>query len=247
MLSYKGFYGSISEICKTFYKDYKTVMRLAETQPIEKAIEQTKSNTPVTCKQKQIDNIAPLPNFLRLDEEDRTYAITNIDIIENFIQERHISDEDMQQNLYVQYLYAVTKTNAYMKRYYRRLLIKQRLRQTYIILFRKQYICKRNTVLVNAKTILREKQERNVYDIEEQIAEKVRRETIKHAISLLTPRKQRIINAYYGLNENEPKTFNQIGKELNVTLQRAKYIHDEALRDLRSPRILRKLKLRELL
>lgn len=247
MLSYKGFYGNISEICKTFYKDYKTVMHLAETRPIEKAIEQTKSNTPVTYKQKQIDNIAPLPNVLRLDEEDKIYAITNIDIIENFIQERHIADEDMQQNLYVQYLYAITKTNAYMKRYYRRLLIKQRLRQTYIVLFRKQYICRRNTVLVDAKTILREKQEQNICDIEKQIAEKERRETIKRAVSLLTPRKQKVINAYYGLNENEPKTLTQIGKELNVTPQRAKYIHDEALRNLRSPRILRELKLRELL
>ncbi|MDD5680966.1 MAG: sigma-70 family RNA polymerase sigma factor [Candidatus Omnitrophica bacterium] len=61
-------------------------------------------------------------------------------------------------------------------------------------------------------------------------------------LSELSDREQRVISLRYGLEDNRPRTLEEIGKEFNVTRERIRQIEAKALRKLRHPSRSRKLK-----
>ena len=72
-----------------------------------------------------------------------------------------------------------------------------------------------------------------------QIAE---REMLDAVLDTLTAREQDIIRQRFGLDDNVPKTLEEVGKEFNVTRERIRQIEAKALRKLRHPTRSKKLK-----
>lgn len=68
------------------------------------------------------------------------------------------------------------------------------------------------------------------------------RENISEVLDTLSPKEAKVIMLRYGLIDNHPKTLEQIGKELGLPRERVRQIESKALRYLRNPLILEKLK-----
>lgn len=79
-------------------------------------------------------------------------------------------------------------------------------------------------------------------DLLEEYVKKLTREEIKIIISRLTEREQRILNLRFGLSGEEPLTYEQIGKMLNISRGYVREIEARALRRLRHPRNTKNLK-----
>ena len=58
----------------------------------------------------------------------------------------------------------------------------------------------------------------------------------------LSEREERVIRLRYGLDDNRPRTLEEVGKEFNVTRERIRQIEAKALRKLRNPSRSKKLK-----
>ena len=67
------------------------------------------------------------------------------------------------------------------------------------------------------------------------------REQLLSVIETLTPREQKVIRMRYGLDNNHPRTLEEVGKEFNVTRERIRQIEAKALRKLKNPSRSKKL------
>ena len=68
------------------------------------------------------------------------------------------------------------------------------------------------------------------------------REEIEKVLQTLTPREEKVIRLRYGLDDNRPRTLEEVGKEFQVTRERIRQIEAKALRKLRHPSRSKKLK-----
>ncbi len=68
---------------------------------------------------------------------------------------------------------------------------------------------------------------------DEDTFEKALTETINATLSTLKEREATVLRLYYGLDGDEPKTLEDIGRELNVTRERVRQIKEKALDRLR--------------
>lgn len=69
----------------------------------------------------------------------------------------------------------------------------------------------------------------------ESAAQDILRTQLLLVIETLTPREQKVIRLRYGLDDNHPRTLEEVGKEFNVTRERIRQIEAKALRKLRHP------------
>ena len=67
------------------------------------------------------------------------------------------------------------------------------------------------------------------------------KEEINAVLQTLTPREERVIRLRYGLDDNHPRTLEEVGREFNVTRERIRQIEAKALRRLRHPSRLSRL------
>ncbi len=70
----------------------------------------------------------------------------------------------------------------------------------------------------------------------------VMREQLAEVLKTLTPREARVLSLRYGLEDGNPKTLEEVGKEFNVTRERIRQIEAKALRKLRHPSRSKKLR-----
>ncbi len=68
------------------------------------------------------------------------------------------------------------------------------------------------------------------------------REQLAEVLKTLTPREARVLSLRYGLDDGNPKTLEEVGKEFQVTRERIRQIEAKALRKLRHPSRSKKLK-----
>ncbi|MBA7714776.1 RNA polymerase sigma factor RpoD [subsurface metagenome] len=68
------------------------------------------------------------------------------------------------------------------------------------------------------------------------------KENVAKVLDYLTPREQRVIKLRFGLEDEIPRTLEEVGKEFNLTRDRIRQIEGKALRKLRHPRLSRRLK-----
>lgn len=68
------------------------------------------------------------------------------------------------------------------------------------------------------------------------------REQLSDVLSTLTPREAKVLRLRFGLEDGRSRTFEEVGKEFNVTRERIRQIEAKALRKLRHPSRSRKLK-----
>jgi len=67
------------------------------------------------------------------------------------------------------------------------------------------------------------------------------REEIDAVLQTLTPREEKVIRLRYGLDDNHPRTLEEVGREFNVTRERIRQIEAKAIRRLRHPSRLKRL------
>jgi RNA polymerase primary sigma factor len=72
-------------------------------------------------------------------------------------------------------------------------------------------------------------------------AQDILKAQLLQVIETLTPREQKVIRLRYGLDDNHPRTLEEVGKEFNVTRERIRQIEAKALRKLRHPNRSKKL------
>ena len=68
------------------------------------------------------------------------------------------------------------------------------------------------------------------------------RQQLFGVLNTLTPREEKVLRMRYGLDDNRPKTLEEVGKLFNVTRERIRQIEAKALRKLRHPNRTKKLK-----
>ena len=71
---------------------------------------------------------------------------------------------------------------------------------------------------------------------------KMLKEQLLQVLNTLTPREQKVLRLRYGLDDSHPRTLEEVGREFNVTRERIRQIEAKALRKLRHPNRLKKLK-----
>lgn len=57
----------------------------------------------------------------------------------------------------------------------------------------------------------------------------------------LTPKEERVLRLRYGLDDDRPRTLEEVGREFDVTRERIRQIEAKALRKLKSPNRARRL------
>ena len=67
-------------------------------------------------------------------------------------------------------------------------------------------------------------------------------EELNSVLESLTPREERVIRLRFGLDDNRPRTLEEVGKEFGVTRERIRQIETKAIRRLRQPNRLNRLK-----
>ncbi|MCC8073541.1 MAG: RNA polymerase sigma factor RpoD [Clostridiales bacterium] len=68
------------------------------------------------------------------------------------------------------------------------------------------------------------------------------KEQLSEVLKTLTPREEKVLSLRFGLDDGNPKTLEEVGKEFNVTRERIRQIEAKALRKLRHPSRSKKLK-----
>lgn len=68
------------------------------------------------------------------------------------------------------------------------------------------------------------------------------KEQLVGVLSTLTPREEKVLRLRYGIDDSHPRTLEEVGKEFNVTRERIRQIEAKALRKLRHPNRIKKLK-----
>lgn len=68
------------------------------------------------------------------------------------------------------------------------------------------------------------------------------KEQLMGVLESLTPREQKVIRLRYGLDDSHPRTLEEVGREFSVTRERIRQIEAKALRKLRHPTKLNKLR-----
>lgn len=68
---------------------------------------------------------------------------------------------------------------------------------------------------------------------EEEAFEKALRDTVNEALSTLKEREARILRLYFGLDDQEPMTLEEIGDSMGITRERVRQIKEKALNRLR--------------
>ena len=80
------------------------------------------------------------------------------------------------------------------------------------------------------------------YSIEDLIISSDLKNNLNELLDTLDPRSRAVIIKRFGLNGGEPMTLEEIGKEFDVTRERIRQIEAKALRKLRHPTRIKKLK-----
>lgn len=82
----------------------------------------------------------------------------------------------------------------------------------------------------------------NQESIEDIIFKQTLREQIEQVLSKLTERENKVLSLRYGLEDGRERTLEEIGKIFNVTRERIRQIEMAALKKLRHPKLIKKLK-----
>jgi RNA polymerase primary sigma factor len=69
---------------------------------------------------------------------------------------------------------------------------------------------------------------------EEAAEQALRRDTLKDVLSSLSEREQRILEMRYGLDGEQPRTLDEVGRAFNVTRERIRQIENQCLKKLRA-------------
>ncbi len=79
-------------------------------------------------------------------------------------------------------------------------------------------------------------EDENAVSPTDMVSNSMLKQKLINVLSTLNPREEKVIRLRYGLDDNKPKTLEEVGKEFNVTRERIRQIEAKALRKLRHPK-----------
>ncbi len=82
----------------------------------------------------------------------------------------------------------------------------------------------------------------NMLSPQEVAQQNMLKEQLMGVLESLTPREQKVIRLRYGLDDSHPRTLEEVGREFSVTRERIRQIEAKALRKLRHPAKLKRLR-----
>ncbi len=85
-------------------------------------------------------------------------------------------------------------------------------------------------------------EDKNQLPPDEELERGMMDEYLHEAVESLNPREQEVVKLYFGLEDNEPMTLEEIGKQLGLTKERIRQIRDKALNALKHPSRISKLR-----
>ena len=77
---------------------------------------------------------------------------------------------------------------------------------------------------------------------EVEVMERAMADEVRAALDTLSPREAQVLRYYFGINDEEPMTLEQIGNQLSLTKERVRQIRDKALAALKHPSRMRKIR-----
>ncbi|MDR0975578.1 MAG: sigma-70 family RNA polymerase sigma factor [Christensenellaceae bacterium] len=84
--------------------------------------------------------------------------------------------------------------------------------------------------------------DQNVANPEEDAYKKMLKEQLLSIIQSLTPREQKVVRMRFGIDDGRSRTLEEVGREFKVTRERIRQIEAKALKKLKNPNRLRRLK-----
>jgi RNA polymerase sigma factor (sigma-70 family) len=235
--TYHGFTGTLKEMCYVFDADYDEARNMLDTHNIEDVMDS------LSCSADYAENAVPRhvksDEDIALTSEQKEYAERNMHLVDNFIRNHNIEDEDMQQNLYLCYLQRVISTadHAFPYPAIRRMFVINAVRAKYLGLYRQSVKTSYQTVPWDEYT---------ANDINTGTHSEITLAQISDAIdqvmSNLQPRQRKVLSLRFGFTDGTEWTYAKIGKEMHCTGGRISQIAAKALRKLRHPSSIRYLR-----
>ena len=213
--TYQWFTGTLREICYVFRVNYQEAVAMLGGNNIDAVIAKAKT-VPCATLQRVIDGESADYDF-QMSETQMMFANANENILNDFIENRGITDDDMRQDLYIRYLYEVHKTES---RPYspsrRKHMIMIRLYNFYLAECRNR--ATRNSLWVDKSVSQPTVPEEELWDnVDNGLSEM--KKVLWAAIETLTPRERKVLISIYGLDGSEPESFASIGRSMSTNRQ----------------------------
>jgi RNA polymerase primary sigma factor len=77
---------------------------------------------------------------------------------------------------------------------------------------------------------------------EVEVMERAMADEVRAVLDTLSPREAQVLRFYFGINDEEPMTLEQIGNQISLTKERVRQIRDKALATLKHPSRMRKIR-----
>ena len=236
LYKYQDFQGSLSQIakiCNVSYSELKYLVHI-ELYDVEQAVQELYKKHKFNINSYIFDGYEPIPEFT-LTEEQKHLAEENVPVVERFVKRRNINDEDIVQQLYIEMMYVVSKSETL--RVNLRTYLLNRLNYQYMNFYRHKHL---HNQLWNEQSLIENDIPLPDTTINTVIINDIK-ERIKICLDTLTNREKCVLRERFGLNDEKCLTLDEVARIHGVTRERIRQIEAKALRKLRHPSRSKKL------
>ena len=223
---YNGFYGSLSQICCVFNRNYQEIKELCGNGiELEDAIKKTKPERGHHITDDTFYDQVSYPDFT-LTEEQKKEVQKYLYIVDSVCKRRNVEDEDMRQNLCMELMYRISLVEPGKERLAGKL--RNNLNSKYTNLYRAKVIRE------GIYTSFEEQDNRqSEQDIEQDLMKREVRTAIIKELENCTDRVKNVMYMRFGFHSGKAMALEDVGKELSVTRERVRQIEARELRILR--------------
>lgn len=230
--NYGGFTGSIYQICNIYNKSYTEVKHLMEHEmlDLETALSRARESRYFVTNE-IFGGYVEFRDF-KLTEEQKALCAKYLPVVERYVRNHDITDEDIIQELHLELFYriSVKDTEDEMRQY----LINS-INTRYAKLWRHKVVREK----VYADKGYHQLDLKYDAALEyKTITDEISKKGLPEALKTLSEREQKVLALRFGF-ERDPMTLEEIGKMFNVNRERIRQIEAKALRKLRHPSRLR--------
>ena len=236
---YKGMYGTVRTLSKICCRDEDCVASLIEKGfSIDMAIE----HAPLSMSLHNVQHVEGSTLMRKVDiqtltDEEQELVQRYLPSVQRFIERKHITDIDFQQDLYMMLFYSAKKAGETNRDFVQVLLCN--LGSFYIRECRRRYVrdnlcsyimdCKPEVT----KQVFKDSCKQPT--VLQEVAYNCLRDEIMEVLDTLTVRERKVMVYRYGLDGNGEKSLADVGRLFDVTMERVRQIEAKALRKLRHP------------
>ena len=229
---YKGYTDTLSNLCAIFCRDYEKAKELIRTEDIDTVM----SLLPISAhqlRQSDIDDISLCSENFKLTNEQKQFANENIDMLHRFLERKEIADEDMIQEMYLNYLISNANSKNTDERWRRLQKIQNEFIRRYRLYCRHQYLREEvNRIDVNdihSLCAYETAPEDTIFAYEENDL----KASVAEILDAINERRAEVIRYRCGLKDGQIYTLKDAGDKMGISRSRAQQLEGEALRKLR--------------